>query len=274
MREHRATARGGWELRAEHGVDIAKVAFFRYQRYKSEVNRSRKPRLYPPVPERIGEWPAEALVAETSARAAAPKERIRLALQAARHLTEEDLEVVRGLMALRTSGITPQRRRAVSRGLSRTLSAIATAAPRDPLAVVDEPLNAADGAAAVLEAELEAQERRETLLQDCIGAANAARLTGRSRQSLERLRRSRRALALRVRNQWRYPAWQFDPDALGGVVRGLAEVLARLPLSPAGAALWLTRRMDELDGRSPIEELRRDHLDAVVRLADEQASLP
>jgi hypothetical protein len=90
----------------------------------------------------------------------------------------------------------------------------------DPLADVDEPMDAAEIAQELSLAEKEAQAAREEILRDSISLAEAARLTGRSRQELERLRRDGRLLALRGGRQWLYPHWQFDPNAPDGVLPG------------------------------------------------------
>jgi hypothetical protein len=70
-------------------------------------------------------------------------------------------------------------------------------APADPLAAVDDPLDAAGAAECI--ALVESQALRETILKNCIDAAEAGKLTGRSRQALERLRRSPHACRLQIR---------------------------------------------------------------------------
>lgn len=221
----------------------------------------------------VGEW-GNAMVAEAAARMTVSPRRVRTALQAAEHLTDEELGVVERLAQFATSGAPAARRRAVAAALVRALESIAPTRSSDPLAAVDAPMDASATAVAVLQGELEMQARRRRLLQRCVGAAEASVQIGRSRQALERLRREGRVLALRVGNQWRYPDWQFEPDAPGGVVPGLGEVLAHLRLSPAGAALWLTEAAPSLRDRPPIEALRRNERAAVVQLAAEHGHMP
>jgi hypothetical protein len=72
-----------------------------------------------------------------------------------------------------------------------------------------------------------------------------------------------------VSNQWRYPRWQFDVDAPGGVVPGLAEVLPLLGLSPTGAAFWLSQPHSELGGKAPVALLHRRRPAPVLELAKE-----
>ena len=123
--------------------------------------------------------------------------------------------------------------------LMEAMNFVTRAAGADPLSAVDDPLPPAEASRAVALAEAQAAETRRSLLQECGSAEEAAQLTRRSRQSLERFRRAGRVLALREGNQWRYPRWQFDADAPGGILPGLREVLAELRLSPAGAGYWL-----------------------------------
>lgn len=156
----------------------------------------------------------------------------------------------------------------------RVLEATPPSAPTDPLAAVDNPLDGAAAAESIALAEMESQTLRESILKDCLDVAEAGRLTGRSRQALERLRRDGRVLALRVASRWRYPRWQFDPDAPGGIVPGLAEVLRALALSPTGAAFWLLQPSDWLGGHPPIELLRRHRPEPVIELARQLSLLP
>lgn len=144
----------------------------------------------------------------------------------------------------------------------------------DPLAEVDEPMDTAEAAEELVLAEAEAHANREAILKECISIAEAAVLTGRSRQALERLRRGGRLLALRKGNQWLYPSWQFDADAPGGVLPGFAEALQNLDLPPMGAAFWFLQPYEELGGFSPIEVLRRRRPEPVIQLAREHSYMP
>jgi len=161
------------------------------------------------------------------------------------------------------------RRDALVAGLTQAMEVVTQTHAKDPLARLDDPLPRGEASSAVALAEAQATEARRTLLRECVAADDAVRLTHRSRQSLERLRRAGRVLALREGNQWRYPRWQFDLDAAGGVVPGLDRVLAEVRLSGAGAAYWLSRRHERLQA-PPIRLLRSGRVDAVVQAAREQ----
>lgn len=146
--------------------------------------------------------------------------------------------------------------------------------PDDPLARVDEPMSAAEAAQELVLAEREAQRNRELVLEDSVNSTEAAALTHRSRQVIEGLRRAGRLLALWEGNQWRYPRWQFEPEAPGGVIPRLDEVLRELDLSPAGAALWLLLPAERLGMSRPIDLLRRHQPESVIQLARELSYMP
>src|SRR5215207_5125891 len=92
-----------------------------------------------------------------------------------------------------------------------SVTAILNDAPYDPLSAADEPLDSAEAAEALGAAESEANVARQRVLRDCVGVAEAAQLAGRSRKTLERMRRTGRLLAIQTGQQWLYPRWQFEP---------------------------------------------------------------
>lgn len=162
----------------------------------------------------------------------------------------------------------PVRREEIVAGLTKAMALVTEAPLDDPLHAVDEALTLSDASASAARAEAEATSARRALLRESVTADEAARLTRRSRQSLERFRRAGRVLALRERNRWMYPRWQFAADASGGIVEGLGAALKELHLSPAGAAYWLARRHSRLGG-VPIALLRSGRREAVLEAARE-----
>lgn len=144
----------------------------------------------------------------------------------------------------------------------------------DPLADVDEPMTLSVRLQAAIQAEKDVEASRRLILIDSVSAEDAVRKSGRSRQNLEAMRRKNHVLALRVGNQWRYPAWQFDPDGVGGVVGGLREVVASLRMSAAGAALWLIHPSQLLDDARPIDRLRQGWAREVVKVAEQLGYAP
>jgi hypothetical protein len=147
-------------------------------------------------------------------------------------------------------------------------------ASHDPLTGVAEPMSEAEAAAWTAWAEEEIRRNREAILKDCISVREAAELIGRSRQSIERLRRENRRVALRSGKQWRYPRWQFEPDAPGGVIPGLEEVLRILEFSPVAISFWLFEPYEQLGGTPAIDLLRRNRIEPVIQLALEHSYLP
>jgi hypothetical protein len=212
-------------------------------------------------------------VREASVRLGIPQERLKMVVLASRDLSNEEFQVVVSLLDVASGGTSMKKRSSLSRGIVSAIKAVQRA-ESDPFAEVDDPMSTSEAVEALLEAEGEIQSNREILLKDSVSSAEAATLIGRSRQSVERLRRDGRFLALRVGSQWRYPRWQFEPDAPGGVLPGLEEVLQNLQLSPAGAAFWLLQPAERLDGAPPIELLRRHRPEPVIQLAREQSLMP
>ena len=106
---------------------------------------------------------------------------------------------------------------------------------------------------------------RRELLQQCISTTEVVSLLGLgNRQTpLERIR-SRTLLAIRDQGKRRYPLWQFDPDEPDGVIAGLPDVLAALPVADLIKARWLQRPQPLLEGDSALQLLRQGQLDRVL----------
>lgn len=226
------------------------------------------------VAPRSGTAAAEAgFLREASARLGVSRRRMQIAIHAAQVLTRAEFGLVEELLALGAAGLPQQRRTTLSLGLIQALEMLSHTDGRDPLAGVDDPLAPEEALATLYETAEESRIVREQILRDSISVGEAAELTGRSRQALERQRRAGRLLALRRRNQWRYPRWQFDPDAPGGVVPGVAEVVQSLGLSPAGTAFWLCQPRDELGGKAPVALLHQRRAEPVLDLARAQGTM-
>ncbi len=216
----------------------------------------------------------QAFLSEAAHRFGVTQRRLAVAVQAAERLTREEFAVVEELLSLEADARSDDRRQRVAEGLKGVVEFLRSRVIKDPLADVDDPIDAKGEAAACLWSDLESRANRNRLLRDCVSAEEAGRLTGRSRQAVEKQRRAGRMVALRQGRQWRYPVWQFDADGRNGLVPGLSEVLDQLHLSPAGAALWLTTPKPELDGTAPIQVLTNRETRRVVDLARQQGFLP
>jgi hypothetical protein len=106
---------------------------------------------------------------------------------------------------------------------------------------------------------------RRELLRQCIGTTEVVSLLDlRNRQTpLDRIRAGT-LLAIRDQGKRRYPLWQFDPDGPDGVVAGLPDVLAALPVADLIKARWLQRPQPSLEGDTPLQLLRQGQLDRVL----------
>ena len=92
--------------------------------------------------------------------------------------------------------------------------------------------------------------------QGLLSAEQAGRaLGGISRQAVDKRRRARLLLAVRVASDWRYPAAQIGPD--GEMVAGLADILRDLgDLGPWAILDFLLAGDAALGGLSPLDALR------------------
>jgi hypothetical protein len=110
-------------------------------------------------------------------------------------------------------------------------------------------------------------EFRRDLLSDSCSVPEVAELLGTSRQTPHDRVRTEQLLGVMDRGHLRLPRWQFDPDAPGGVVPGLADVLRALEASPLARASWFVRPNPYLEERTPAEVLRQGDRDRVVDAA-------
>ena len=110
-------------------------------------------------------------------------------------------------------------------------------------------------------------EHRNQLLERAGGvlsAEEAGKITGITRQAIDKRRRSNAIVAVREGSDWKYPACQFRD---GEVLPGIAEVVRGLEGQGAWATLdFLLAPDSALGGRSPLEALRQGDISAVERL--------
>lgn len=191
---------------------------------------------------------------------------------AATHLEPRVFGIIEAIVQA-TQDETQERRLKQSAEALREALVNIISSDKDPFAEIDDGIARRELLIGQIMAELEAGRLREQLFAESISVDEAAELTHLSRQALERRRREGKLLALKMKNQWRYPKWQFDPGSPGGVLPGLGEVLAELELSPVGAAAWLTESSEALDNRTAIELLRDGRTEEVVALAEEVGHL-
>ncbi len=112
-------------------------------------------------------------------------------------------------------------------------------------------------------------ESRERILRAEGGILNAREVADRlgiSRQAVEKRRNAGKLLAVTLRGSLvGYPAWQFTDD---GVLSGLDEVLSEFhDVSSWTQLVFFLSENSLLDGRRPLDELRKGNIEGVRRAA-------
>ncbi len=110
-------------------------------------------------------------------------------------------------------------------------------------------------------------KRRHELLASSIGSVEAAEMLGVSKQTIHDRIRENKLIGLVESNVMRLPLFQFDPAGPNGAVAGLAEVLRELSGSLLAKVTWLVTPNAVLDGKAPIEIMKRGDLERVLREA-------
>jgi Protein of unknown function (DUF2384) len=148
-----------------------------------------------------------------------------------------------------------------------------TSLDADLESIIGPPLAPGERTRLAFEGLVRGAERRRALLTETVTAPEVARLIGaKTRQAAHDRLRAYRMLAVYDAGAWRFPMWQFDPEAPEGVLNGLPAVLRELAeLDPYRRLQWLTTPQPELDNRTPAEALRAGEQRAVVMLAREAA---
>ena len=131
-----------------------------------------------------------------------------------------------------------------------------------------EVLERVTGTTPLLAAQIRAVEAKRRLLEadgGTVSAEEAGRMLGISRQAVDKKRRVGRLVALPIVARQRYPVWQFKD---GAILPGLAGVLAALTTaSPWVKAAFFVSRNARLGGKRPLDLLRQDRVDDVMRAA-------
>jgi len=135
-----------------------------------------------------------------------------------------------------------------------------TSAPGTSQLITDDPL---------LAAKIRGLRRKQQMLEISGGALSSeqvAEVLSISRQAVDKRRSSNQLLALtQGRRGYSYPSFQFED---GKTIGGLEEVLARLKsLDPWMRMVFFTSPNERLDGKTPIEKLRKGLVEEVARAA-------
>lgn len=114
------------------------------------------------------------------------------------------------------------------------------------------------------------RERLALVAGGLLSAEQAGRaLGGITRQAVDKRRRAKGLLAVRVAGDWRYPAVQFNDE--GEAPQGLPailEVAEELGMTQWATLDFLLAPDAALDGLSPLEAMRNGRMDRVHRLLD------
>lgn len=107
---------------------------------------------------------------------------------------------------------------------------------------------------------------RKRILEGSLSGRELADHLGVSPQAVDQARQANKVIALRASGGWRYPVWQFDFSAPDPLPPHLAEVAAAVGEFRLALIRWLSEH-DETLGSSPLDALRTDHWQQVVRRA-------
>lgn len=110
---------------------------------------------------------------------------------------------------------------------------------------------------------------RETILRSeggVLTVKEVAQRLGISRQAVHNRRRAGRLLALPLgQHRYVYPAWQLES---GAILPGIEDVLTEFyEIDPWTQAAFFLSENSYLNGRRPLDELRRGHVESVRRAA-------
>jgi hypothetical protein len=125
-------------------------------------------------------------------------------------------------------------------------------------------INRLDPLAASIARGAEAKSRLAEQAGGMLTAAQVATLLGITRAAVDKRRAAGKALAVRVRSDWHYPAVQFRD---GEVLPGLPDILAGMGEASGWSILaFLLAADDALGGRTPLDLLRAGETAPLRRL--------
>jgi hypothetical protein len=125
----------------------------------------------------------------------------------------------------------------------------------------DDPLSAARLRGTIAKTQLLSAEG------GCIPTKEVKVILGISEQAIDKRRRAGKLIALPAGRSYVFPRWQFT---LGSTLPGLEAVLQRLAgqiNDPWMQAAWMLNPNLQLGGKSPLVQLKRGHLEAVLQAA-------
>lgn len=131
------------------------------------------------------------------------------------------------------------------------------------------PLPLEDRVQLVMDGLLSAFHKRRQALAECVSGEDVRNLLSlKSRQALHARREAGQLLAVKERDELKFPTWQFDPTTDTGVLQGLPETLAALQERDAmWTLIWMVTPQRALDNKTPAEALRAGRTQQTVEVA-------
>jgi len=121
-------------------------------------------------------------------------------------------------------------------------------------------------AAAVARGLAREKATREALVADSLSTSDVASLLAISPAAVKKRLAKGGLIGFKHKEDWRYPAWQFDGSHVVGDVISVWKVLPDRH-DVAGLVRWFTLPSTQLGNRSPVEALRAGDTDAVLDAA-------
>jgi hypothetical protein len=135
--------------------------------------------------------------------------------------------------------------------------------------LLEGPLPPAERVALLIDGLLGGFQARREALADCVSAEEVrALLSLGSRQAVQARREAGQLLAVKERDELKFPIWQFDATTDTGVLRGFPEILAALKERDSiWTLLWMRTPQRALDNATPAEALRAGRTQQTVEVA-------
>jgi Protein of unknown function (DUF2384) len=109
---------------------------------------------------------------------------------------------------------------------------------------------------------------RHKLLQNSLTGSDVQKMLGlSSRMSHINRVNNKTLLGVKDNGVWKFPTWQFDPEGNDSVINGLPETIKALEMSDIAKISWFQSPNSHLEGRTPLEMLKRGEIRAVVNEA-------
>ena len=106
---------------------------------------------------------------------------------------------------------------------------------------------------------------RHKLLQGSLTGSEVQEMLGlSSRMSHINRVRNKTLLAIKDAGVWKFPVWQFDPEANDSVIEGLPETLKALEMSDIAKISWFTTPNSHLERKTPLEMLKMGKIAEVI----------